>query len=331
MPTIRAYLQLARFDHWVKNVFVLPGVIVALGMTRHEINPWSWALLGRLIAGLLATGLIASSNYILNELMDAPFDRHHPIKGQRPVPSGRISLPIAYIQWLLFMLAGMGLALWINRPFAASLGALWIMGLIYNVPPVRSKDVPYVDVLSEAINNPLRMLAGWYIVNPPHQMAPGSLLMSYWMVGCYFMAVKRLAELRQIGDPVRGAAYRRSFTYYTEPRLLVAIVFYASAAMLFFGAFIMRYRLELIVSFPLVALVMAVYLALAFKPDSAAQSPEKLYKEPLLMGCVVGCAVLMTVMLAVDVPLLHRMFEPTAPTNPEPGRIVPARVSASLF
>ena len=55
----------------------------------------------------------------------------------------------------------------------------------------------------------------------------------------------------------RAAAYRKSFAYYTPERLLVSIMFYASAAMLFLGAFVMRYRLELILAFPLVALVMA--------------------------------------------------------------------------
>jgi hypothetical protein len=39
------------------------------------------------------------------------------------------------------------------------------MGCIYNIPPIRSKDVPYIDVLSESINNPLRMLAGWFIAS----------------------------------------------------------------------------------------------------------------------------------------------------------------------
>ena len=53
-------------------------------------------------------------------------------------------------------------------------------------------------------------------------------------------------------------------------------MFYASAAMLFLGAFVMRYRLELILAFPLVALVMAIYLGLAFKPDSAVQPGEAL-------------------------------------------------------
>ena len=115
---------------------------------------------------------------------------------------------------------------------------------------VRSKDVPYVDVMSEAVNNPLRMLAGWFIVGS-ESVAPGSLLLSYWMVGCYFMAVKRLAEYRMIGCATTAGGYRKSFRFYDEPRLLISIVFYASAAMLFFGAFVMRYKLELILAFPL--------------------------------------------------------------------------------
>src|SRR5207342_2099057 len=121
---------------------------------------------------------------------------------------------------------------------------------------------------SEAVNNALRLLAGWFI-GSTLSVAPASLILSYWMVGCYFMAIKRYAEYREIGDPARAAAYRKSFAYYTLERLMVSIVFYGSAAMLFLGAFIMRYRLELILSFPLVALVMAIYFAIAFKKDSA--------------------------------------------------------------
>ena len=137
--------------------------------------------------------------------------------------------------------------------------ALWAMGCIYNIPPIRSKDLPYLDVLSESINNPLRMLAGWYMTGID-AFAPTSLLLSYWFVGCYFMALKRYAEYNEIGDPERAAAYRASFAYYTPERLLVSVMFYASAAMLFLGAFVMRYRLELILAFPLIAVVMAIYL-----------------------------------------------------------------------
>ena len=166
----------------------------------------------------------------------------------------------------------------ISVQFMLTALSLWVMGCSYNVPPVRSKDLPYVDVLSEAINNPIRMLAGWFIVTDL-TIAPASLLLSYWMIGCYFMGLKRFAEYRNIGDAARASAYRKSFRYFTSESLLVSIMFYGSAAMLFFGAFCMRYRLELILAFPAIALVMALYLHVAMKDNSAAQNPERLYRE----------------------------------------------------
>ncbi|MGD9901852.1 MAG: UbiA family prenyltransferase [Vicinamibacterales bacterium] len=306
-PTWQAHLQIARIDHWVKNVFVLPGAVVALSMDPDRLDGGLWV---RAAVGLLAVGLIASSNYVVNELLDAPYDRQHPLKRRRPAASGLVHVPLAYGQWLLLMVAGLLLGRMVSTAFAATMLALWVMGCLYNIPPFRSKDVPYVDVLSEAVNNPLRMLAGWYVVGTD-LVPPVSLLVSYWMVGCYFMAIKRFAEFREIGDATRSAAYRRSFAYYTEQRLLVSIMFYGSHAMLFFGAFIMRYRLELILAFPAVALVMAVYLSLAFKADSAVQRPEGLHAEPALMASVAVCAVLMATLLFVDVPVLDRIFTPT--------------------
>ena len=88
-------------------------------------------------------------------------------------------------------------------------------------------------------------------------------------------------------------------------------MFYASAAMLFFGAFIVRYRLELILSFPLVALFMAMYLHLAFRSDSPVENPEKLYRERGLMLVLVACVVVMTVLLLVDLPFLADWFSPS--------------------
>jgi 4-hydroxybenzoate polyprenyltransferase len=309
--SIRGHIAIARVDHWFKNVFVLPGIVIALG-TDPSVDLGGLGI--RILVGLLSVCLIASSNYTLNELIDAPYDRHHPTKHARPVPSGQVNVPLAYVQWLVLMLAGATLAWTISVPFTLSVLALWVMGCVYNIPPVRSKDLPYVDVLSEAVNNPIRMLAGWFIVTHV-TVAPASLLLSYWMIGCYFMALKRFAEFRNIDDAVRAAAYRKSFRYFTADRLLVSVVFYGSAAMLFFGAFCMRYRLELILAFPAIALVMALYLHVALKENSAAQNPERLYREPALMASVVGAALVMTLLLVVDLPIMQRIFTPTAPTT----------------
>ncbi|MCZ6800593.1 MAG: UbiA prenyltransferase family protein [Nitrospirae bacterium] len=308
--TLWGHVQIARVDHWFKNVFIFPGVVVAIGMNPFLLS--SPELPIRLFLGLIAVCLVASSNYVLNEVSDAPHDRQHPTKCKRPVPSGRVNIRLAYVQWLLLMVVGMGIALQVSFPFAVTMLVLWIMGCIYNIPPVRSKDLPYVDVLSEAVNNPLRLLAGWYIAGSLF-IPPASLLLSYWMIGCYFMGMKRFAEYRHLDDPVRAAAYRKSFSFYTEPRLLVSVMFYGSAAMLFFGSFLVRYRFELILSFPMLALVMATYLSLAFKEDSAVQRPEGLYREPMLMAAVFGSTIFMAILMFTDIPLLYQVFSPTFP------------------
>jgi 4-hydroxybenzoate polyprenyltransferase len=309
-PTLRGHVAIARIDHWFKNVFVLPGIIAAVGVDR---SIGLVELLPRIAIGIASVCLVASSNYVINEVLDAPSDLSHPVKHARPVPSGQVSIPLAYVQWIALMLVGVGIGFTLGKPFGFTMLTLWVMGCIYNIPPVRSKDLPYLDVLSEAVNNPLRMLAGWFLTGTK-SVAPASLLLSYWMIGCYFMAMKRFAEYRDIGDPARAAAYRRSFAYYTEQRLLVSVMFYGSAAMLFLGAFVMRYRLEVILAFPLVAWVMAIYLLLSFQPDSPVQRPEGLYKEPLLMFAVVTSAVAISALLLIDIPSLRTIFSPTAPT-----------------
>ena len=89
------------------------------------------------------------------------------------------------------------------------------MGVAYNVPPLRTKELPYLDVLSESINNPLRLFLGWFAL-VPSKVPPLSLILAYWMVGAFFMATKRFAEYRHIGDPKARRSIGKSFGYYSE-------------------------------------------------------------------------------------------------------------------
>ena len=59
-----------------------------------------------------------------------------------------------------------------------------------------------------------------------------------------------------------------------------------------------------------VALAMAIYLKLSFEPNSAAQNPERLYREPALMWAVCCCSVIVALLLFVDMPWLHSLFAP---------------------
>ncbi len=276
-------------------------------LRTHLASP---VLIKNVILGFLATTSIACSNYVLNEILDAPFDRLHPTKKKRSAAQHLVCVPIAYAQWITMMLGGIALSLTISLLFTHTAAALWIMGCLYNVPPIRMKDRVYLDVLFEAINNPLRLLLGWFMVTSV-LVPPLSLCISYWMVGCYLMAPKRFSEYREFGGKALAGEYRKSFHHYSEVSLLSSVMFYASSAMLFLGAFIMRYRIELIFDCPLIALLMATYMHLAFQPNSAVQTPEKLYREPLLMVETALMTTVMIILLYVDIPIMKRAFPPT--------------------
>ena len=299
-----AHASIARPDHWLKNVFMLIGVVLAFFYKPTLLGGFEWS---KLFWGFAATCLVASSNYVLNEILDAPTDANHPEKRSRPIPSGLVSLPLAYAEWLILGGLGFVLAWMVNVPFLAAAVSLWIMGLIYNIPPIRSKELPYVDVLSESVNNPIRLVLGWFVVSAV-TIPPVSLLVAYWMVGAFFMASKRFAEYRTIGDKERAAAYRRSFRHYDDNRLLISMFFYASAAAMFLGIFIIRYHLELILSIPLIAGFFSMYLRTALKPDSAAQAPERLFKESGLMLYLVLCVSVFVLLMFVRINPLYQWF-----------------------
>jgi 4-hydroxybenzoate polyprenyltransferase len=307
MTFIHPYLKIARIDHWFKNVFMLPGVLVACYIDSICFDD---RLLIRVLLALLVLGLITSSNYVLNEILDADRDRHHPVKKNRPVPSGQVNIPVAYVLWLVLGAAGALLAWELGKGVFQSALVLWIMGCLYNFPPVRTKEVPYLDVLTESLNNPLRLLVGWYATGTL-LTAPLSLVLAYWMIGAFFMAAKRYAEYRHIDDPEGAAAYRKSFRHYTEERLIISIVYYSSAFALFFGIFLIRYRIELILSIPLIAGFVAWYMHLAFQPDSPVQYPEKLYRQKGFVVYTLTTALVCLALLYVDIPALESMFAQT--------------------
>jgi 4-hydroxybenzoate polyprenyltransferase len=298
------YIQIARIDHWFKNVFMMLGVVVA-GFAEPKVLTWSSVV--PVIVALFATCLVASSNYVLNELLDGATDRMHPEKRHRPVPSGLIRPWIGYMEWMVLGALGIWIAAQVNTPFMVSAALLWIMGILYNVPPIRTKEWPYLDVLSESINNPIRLLLGWFALIAD-KFPPSSLLLAYWMVGAFFMGVKRLAEYRHIGDREVAVTYRRSFAHYTDERLLLSVFFYATACAFFGGIFIVRYHLELILFVPLAAGVLTYYLQISFYPNSPVQHPEKLYRETRFMIYLAWSMVIFAALMFTEIPKLYEWF-----------------------
>lgn len=311
----RPYLAIARLDNWFKNIFVLPGVVLAFFFRPDLLSPRAML---QVVFSLICMCMVASSYYILNELLDAESDAHHPVKSRRPVPSGKIRLPVAYALFVALAVCGILGGLLVNPSVGLVLTVLWTLGLLYNVPPIRLKDRVYADVLSEALNNPARLSLGWFATGLVASPPPLSVVIAYWMFGAFLMAVKRLAEYRRIGDARTAAAYRKSFGQYTEGRLLVSSLFYAVLFGMMSGVFISRYRLELILALPVVGYALAYYLHMGMKPDSPAQYPERLYRQPKLV-CIVALAfIFASALLFVDLPFMDAAFTPRILPNVAP-------------
>jgi 4-hydroxybenzoate polyprenyltransferase len=81
--SLRSYVQIARPDHWIKNIFVIPGAAAALAVAPHD---GAIALLPLVLAPLalaaVSVCLLASANYTINEFLDARYDRFHPLKSR---------------------------------------------------------------------------------------------------------------------------------------------------------------------------------------------------------------------------------------------------------
>jgi 4-hydroxybenzoate polyprenyltransferase len=282
------YVKVLRPDHWLKNVFILFGHAVAVALLPAEV-PASWFEVGRLVVlSLIPACLVASANYIINEILDAPFDRVHPTKRLRPVPSGRVRIPVLWAIMVVITLVAFGLAFWwFNLGYVVALGLLLASGFVYNVPPVRLKDRAFLDVIAESFNNPIRLWLGWYALVPANTFPPLSIVMAWWFFGALLMAGKRYAEFRFIGDAERSGRYRKSFRVYTEQSLILSMVTYANFFCFCMGIAIAVYRKNLVFVFPLVVVAIVVYLHRAMSEEEAKLEPEHLLKSPPVLICTV--------------------------------------------
>ncbi|MBN1271996.1 MAG: UbiA family prenyltransferase [Candidatus Aminicenantes bacterium] len=273
---MKYYFQAMRLGRWPRSLAIIIGSASFFFIHQKNVQISDFPeILIRITAAFLLTWAISTVNYLINEVADAPFDIHHPTKHKRPLVSGEIK------KWGLLiigvLLAGAGLFpafFFFPRPFFYSLLGLLIAGFIYNVRPVRTKDIPFLDAVSESANNPIRFLIGWYAFAAT-VFPPISLLLCWWAFGNFLMISKRLSEFRVLKE--KAADYRRSHRKYSHRSLLFGLIL--SSAIFFLLYFFVAAKLNLMYLFFLSPMVL-IYLLLIFKKtiteNSVLEEPEKL-------------------------------------------------------
>jgi 4-hydroxybenzoate polyprenyltransferase len=105
-----AIIKTARPRQWLKNVAIFSTIL----FTGKIFDPGFLAIT---IHAFIAFCFLSSSNYIFNDVLDAPKDRKHPFKKFRPVASGALPSSIAILTSLLFGLIGLVLSYSIGHSF----------------------------------------------------------------------------------------------------------------------------------------------------------------------------------------------------------------------
>jgi 4-hydroxybenzoate polyprenyltransferase len=181
-----AVLVSLRPRQWVKNLFVFAGVVFA----QQLFSP---ALAVALAAFIIFCGL-SGAIYLLNDVADRERDRLHPVKRTRPIASGELPVTRAVTIAIVLIVAGLGAAWLIARPFAVA--ALAYVALL-SAYSAWLKHLVIADVLAVALGFVLRAVAGALAIG---------VAISGWLIICtlqiaLFLALgKRRHEYLSLGD-----------------------------------------------------------------------------------------------------------------------------------
>ena len=153
----KSVLKALRPHQWVKNILIFVPMILAHAFTTHQA-------ISALIAWICFS-LVASSVYVLNDMLDVESDRRHPRKCRRPFASAQMSLASGIPLILGFLGIGFGLAI-TNLP-SRFVGLLFGYFLLTTLYSFYLKNKLILDVMVLAGLYTLRVVAGGAAVNVP--------------------------------------------------------------------------------------------------------------------------------------------------------------------
>lgn len=276
------YVEIARPWQWYKNLIAFLGIFFAgLFLDLH-------ALLSVTIT-FFALSLASSGVYVINDIIDVEKDRLHPKKRNRPLPSGRISVPAATVYGYALVALALLLAYSVNALVFLSVSALILNTLIYSL---FLKRFAFIDVADLALNFLFRTLAGVFAIG---------VYPSYWIIIIpYFIAVF-LALLKRYGELARGTKSRKSLERYDPEILRILSAVTLGIILVLYTLYIFDSKLPHKTITAAATLPLAVFTLLRWysgamnDPDLAEDAARIVYDRWFLLGGVVWALVLFVV------------------------------------
>ena len=280
---------------WIKNTLVFLPLLFAV---RVVWSPQNLAPLPDLLVNLglafLGFCAVSSAVYLVNDVSDRDADRNHPLKRNRPLASGAISIPAAIA--IALLLAGSGLV----ALAAINLVVLWValaylgINLAYSLG---AKHVALVDVFLVSAGYVIRVVAGAVAIGAP----PSPWLYATTAAGALFIVLgRRYAEVRLAGG--EASAQRPVLALYSGPLIGQLLTISATAAWLSYTLYTVEAanlptNNTMLLTVPLVTLGLFRYLYL-LNTDAHAETPERLIsKDPPMVFAILSWMVASSIIL----------------------------------
>ncbi|MBL7797227.1 MAG: decaprenyl-phosphate phosphoribosyltransferase [Saprospiraceae bacterium] len=212
--TLRQFIRLIRMEHWVKNLFLFIPAFFAARLSE-------WPVLQHAVGGFFAFSLVASSVYVLNDLVDAPQDRNHPHKKRRPIAAGAVSKREAVAVMTVLFVAGLILAALLNPVVLVICIVYAGINVLYSFS---LKHIAIVDISLIATGFLMRVFAGG---------AAAGVEVSHWLIVMTFLLALILGLAKRRGEYViatGGHTFRRALEGYNLPFLDVSITVCSTVA-----------------------------------------------------------------------------------------------------
>jgi 4-hydroxybenzoate polyprenyltransferase len=275
---IRDLIQILRPSQWVKN-----GVVFAALIFAKHLFVLDQLLI--VMGGFWCFCLVASGCYVMNDLRDCERDRQHPLKSLRPLPSGRISRPVAIVLSVALMLVGLACAAWLQTGFAGLVLAYALLQVGYTFT---FKDVVILDVMSIATGFVIRAVAGGVIISVP---------VSQWLIICTFLGAlflgfcKRRHELVLLeGRATEHRATLREYSpYFLDQMISVVTASTVVAYAIYTASPEVREKLgteNLYLTIPFVLFGIFRYLYLVHQREEGGNPTQVLLTDRPIIACV---------------------------------------------
>jgi decaprenyl-phosphate phosphoribosyltransferase len=291
-----------RPDHWVKNILILPGVVLALNYAS-----FNWKQIFNVLLTFIAASLAASANYTINEYLDRAHDSNHPRKKERVSVLGQVTLNGVITQYLILYSLALLLFYLIGARSLIVCFLFLTNALAYNLPIIRLKEKKYLDIVSESLNSPLRLAWGWYSLSTLG-FPPTSAIIAFWLTGIFLMSLKRYVELNEFPTLAEAKAYRQSLARYTKQQLLRLSMMAAFSASMLLGVYITRNRLEFLIILPFVIWIFTEFTIAALGGGKIIHSPETTIKSPKILVILVTLIIASFFLYIFDIPTLSNFL-----------------------